>query len=480
MIDRTDWRHDGDGYLDRHTHLYVQPARAGARARRLTRGNWSVQSFSWSPDGTRVAFCADPRERADLDAAPAVYAVPVRGGDPVELARLAGSCSAVSWSPDGRHIAFLGIDEAGEPHGCEESVWIVEAAGGAPRELAPGRHLHLRLTLASDLIDYEVEAGGGLTWEDAGAVLCPLTQHGQTSLWRFPLDGEPEPVAGSGPHLHGYAFAAGRVVSLRAAGAGVPELHLDQPRGAPRRLTRDGAAWQRPLAGVACEQVSIPGPAGPIRATLAAPRGAGRRALPLVLSIIGGPGSSWGPEPWLPDWALAGAGARVLMADPRGSAGYGRAWLEAIRGEWGGADAEDLLACVDWSVGEGLADPARLGVTGLSYGGFMTHWLVSQSDRFRAAVASNGVANQISAAGNCDEGARLDPASRLGPPARRLRAPLAAIPACACGAHHDPAPDAPGRGRPALPGGRQRAALRGAARTRPPGRVRALSRTNRT
>ena len=98
-----------------------------------------------------------------------------------------------------------------------------------------------------------------------------------------------------------------------------------------------------------------------------------------MLSIVGGPGGTWGPEPTLPDWALAAAGARVLMPDPRGSASYGRAWLEAIRGEWGGPDAEDQLACVDWAVAEGLADPARLGVMGLSYGGFMTQWLVGQT-----------------------------------------------------------------------------------------------------
>ena len=137
-----------------------------------------------------------------------------------------------------------------------------------------------------------------------------------------------------------------------------------------------------------------------------------------MLSIVGGPGSSWGPEPWLPDWALAEAGARVICPDPRGSGSYGRAWLEAISGAWGDADAADELACVDWAVGEGLADPARLGVTGLSYGGFMTQWLIGQDERFRAAVAVNGVANQISAAGNCDQGALWTP--RLGwerPPA---------------------------------------------------------------
>jgi dipeptidyl aminopeptidase/acylaminoacyl peptidase len=141
-----------------------------------------------------------------------------------------------------------------------------------------------------------------------------------------------------------------------------------------------------------------------------------------VLSIIGGPGGSWGPEPWLPDLALAAAGARMLMPDPRGSASYGRAWLEAIRGAWGGADAEDQLACVDWAVGEGIADPARLGVTGLSYGGFMVNWLITQTDRFRAAVCANGVANQVSAVANCDEGPLWTP--RLGwgyPPADHER-----------------------------------------------------------
>ena len=411
VITRVDWRLDGDGYLDRATHLYVQAARAGARARRVTRGQWSVEGFAWSPDARRIAFCADPRERADIDAAPAVHVVAASGGEPRELARLAGSCSAPSWSPDGEHVAFLGIDEAGEPFGCEDSVWVVPAAGGRPRDLAHGRHLHLHLALASDLIDWEVGAGDGLVW-DGQAVLAPVTAAGRTALWRFPLDGVPSQAAGGEPHVHGYALGGGRTVTLRAAPTGVVELHLERERGAPQRLTRHGAAWQRALSGVAWEPVAIPGPAGAIRATLAAPRGAGRRRLPLVLSVIGGPGASWGPEPWLPDIALAAAGTRTLMPDPRGSAGYGRAWLEAIRGAWGGADAEDQLACVDWAVGEGLADAGRLGLMGLSYGGFMANWLVGQTDRFRAAVSVNGVSNQVSAAANCDQGALWTP--RLG------------------------------------------------------------------
>jgi dipeptidyl aminopeptidase/acylaminoacyl peptidase len=102
----------------------------------------------------------------------------------------------------------------------------------------------------------------------------------------------------------------------------------------------------------------------------------------------------------------------VLRPDPRGSGSHGRAFLEAIDGAWGGADAEDQLAVCDWAVAEGLADPARFAVCGLSYGGFMTSWLVGQTDRFCAAVSVNGVSNQVAAVANSDLGALWTP--RLG------------------------------------------------------------------
>ena len=143
VIARADWRLDGQGYRDRHVHLYVQPARAGARARRITNGDWSVEGAAWSPDGKRIAFCADQTTNSDFRSAPAVHVVDANGGQVRELARLAGSCSAPRWSPDGDCVAFLGIDEEGEPFGCEHSLWVVAASGGAPRDLAPGHHLSI-------------------------------------------------------------------------------------------------------------------------------------------------------------------------------------------------------------------------------------------------------------------------------------------------------------------------------------------------
>src|SRR4029077_5476472 len=205
------------------------------------------------------------------------------------LARLAGSCHAVAWSPDTEHIAFLGIDERGEPWGSEDSLWVLPRGGGRARKLAPDRHLHLHLANACDLVDWEVGTGDAIAWDGADALIAPVTAEGQTALWRFPLEGEPalgrfpgggEPaeVEGCGAHVHGYAARARRIVTLRSTAAGVLDLYAEPAEGmSRRRLTREGSAWQRALTGIAGEQVSIRGPAGPIRATLLAPRGAGRR-----------------------------------------------------------------------------------------------------------------------------------------------------------------------------------------------------------
>jgi dipeptidyl aminopeptidase/acylaminoacyl peptidase len=113
---------------------------------------------------------------------------------------------------------------------------------------------------------------------------------------------------------------------------------------------------------------------------------------------------------------LAAHGYRVVLANPRGSDTHGAAWIRALDGRWGQVDAADILAAVDAMVDRGLADPHRLGVMGLSYGGYLTQWLVGHSDRFRAAVAENGVANQVSAWGNSYFGVHYNRRHNLGDP----------------------------------------------------------------
>ena len=203
VLRRVDWRLDGSGILDRHAHLWVAPARAGARARRIVAGDWSVAGATWSPDGRRVAYVTDPDPDGDLLGRARVFTIDAAGSEvAVEVAALAGACRTPAWSPDGSHIAFRGVDAWGEPWGTSESVWVVPASGGAARDLAPERHLYAGPSNSSDLTDWRREGGDALAWDGPDAVLCQVTERGTTSVWRFPLSGEPRALAGSDAPFH--------------------------------------------------------------------------------------------------------------------------------------------------------------------------------------------------------------------------------------------------------------------------------------
>jgi dipeptidyl aminopeptidase/acylaminoacyl peptidase len=231
----------------------------------------------------------------------------------------------------------------------------------------------------------------------------------------FPLDGrgEPTPLADAELVTQSLAVTGATVTVLATHEGRAPEL-LTLEGDRVRRRTTTGSAWQRRRAVPAMRRLQVPGPAGPIDTWLASPPSAGDEPLPTILDIHGGPLGAWAATPPFEAHVLTGRGYRVVMPNIRGSASYGRDWIDQQLGDWGGSDAADAHAAVDHVVALGLADPDRLGVLGLSYGGFLVHWLIGTSDRFRAAVSENGVANQVSAWANSDLGVLYDRTARLG------------------------------------------------------------------
>jgi dipeptidyl aminopeptidase/acylaminoacyl peptidase len=164
------------------------------------------------------------------------------------------------------------------------------------------------------------------------------------------------------------------------------------------------------------QELIVKGPAGPIRTFVLSPAGARNRPMPTILHIHGGPTWAWPHAADSTDHMLVGAGYRVARPNIRGSWDQGREWIAALDGAWGDADDADCHAVLDHLIKAGLADPKRLGCYGNSYGGFVVNWLVGTTDRFAAAVSSNGVTNQISAYGNCDVGYLYNPQEGLGEP----------------------------------------------------------------
>jgi dipeptidyl aminopeptidase/acylaminoacyl peptidase len=274
----------------------------------------------------------------------------------------------------------------------------------------------------------------GPYWLGNDTIVTTLTDRGRSHPVRFELDpgtgrahsvptaiprDVPGPWSDATSHALGVA-SDGTVAVLGTLGTRAMELMtLDADTTArPRWTTRTalGSAWQGRHQPVDMRRVDAQGPGGPIETWIASPPDAGADALPTVVDVHGGPLGAWAPAPHIEVALLVARGYRVILPNIRGSASYGRDWIRPQMSVWGGPDAEDVHAAIDHVVGLGLVDPERLGVLGLSYGGFMVHWLIGTSDRFRAAVSENGVTNQVSAWANSDSGPEYTRAARMGDP----------------------------------------------------------------
>jgi dipeptidyl aminopeptidase/acylaminoacyl peptidase len=410
LISRIDWRLDGVGVLTHPAHLHVvplaSPGDGAARPRRLTSGAWSASRPRVSHDGSRVAYLADPRPDADVDPRPAVWSVPFAGGEPRRETDLPGPALRHAYEDDGS-LVVLGHDVVRPADDDPPRLWHVPAEG--PARLLSGavdRFLGEAGT-QTDLIDWFTDH------DDAGRITT-VADDGCAMPVRLDDDGA-HPLADRalGPLVHSIARGGGTVAATMSIRGGAAEVYALE-EGGPRRLTRHGGAWLRRFASARVEEVRLDGPAGPIQTFLVHPPGEAGRARALVLDVHGGPTGSWGPTPPLEALVLAARGYVVALPNIRGSHNGGREWIAALRGRWGDVDAADCHAVLDGLVEHGVADPARLGCLGLSYGGFVVNWLVGTSDRFAAAVSENGVTNQVSTWANCDLGAVYDTAAGLG------------------------------------------------------------------
>ena len=414
---RTDFRDDESGHVVRRVHLWVTDVRAGARPRQLTRGDYDVASPAWAPDGARIAFVADRGEDVNLRPRTQIWSVPARGGRITEVASLAGDAEVPAFSPDGRRLAFVGTDVDDPPNEVQPGLWVMDLPRGTPRELTAALDRPVGDWAWSDLVMAEDVIGP--IWLDDASLLVLVGSRGRNLPYRVDLDGGAEPLVDPATRVDGAGLEqdarTGRIAMSAGLDGRSAEVYAIE-RGTLRQITREGSRWQRAFGRVEIEELELPGPAGPIHAWLASPPRAGRRRLPLATVFHGGPTGSWAGIGTMDALMLCNAGYRVLLPNVRGSATFGADWVRPLGGSWGGPDAADAMASVDAIVKRGLADPSRLYAMGLSYGGYLTQWLVGTTDRFAAAVAENGVANQVSTWANSYFGLHYNRRHGLGDP----------------------------------------------------------------
>ena len=361
---------------------------ATGRHRRLTSGTQYVWSVRWSPDSRSIAFLVSPTGKPDDENLTDIGIVPAEGG---ALRTLGVMGSPFAWSPDGRWIAWANGSDRSVYVG-KSDLWVMRAEGGSPVNLtadfdedaeAPAwspdsdtLYFHAARG-ASTVLAAVARSGGGVRLgvdrhADAGA---PVSASAGRMAWTQSNPLEPPEI-----WIADHAGERGRAMS--EINAGVARLALGATRTV-RWTSTDGT---------------------PVEGVLLRPFGArASAALKTLVLLHGGPYSvrySLGFQS-TPQY-FAAAGYQVLMPNFRSSGGYGTAFMLRKRSDWGGQDWDDVMTGVDSLVKWGLADGARLGVFGHSYGGYLTAWAITHTHRFKAAGVSAGAVDLAAHYGQSD------------------------------------------------------------------------------
>lgn len=412
----TSIRYKRDGRLALQPHFSTQEKRqlmvvdaGGGVPRQITSLSFDVGDPTWSADGRVLFFTGDEGEDDELnpDMTGDVWAVGLGGGTVRRLTSNPGSEGSPAVSPDGNRIAFLTTPE----RGAQTDVVVAEL--GADGNV---RGIPQNLTANWDL------SPGDVRWSPSGDRLTfEASVGGDRHLFQVTPGSEPVQVTTGARRLSAFSFSEDESVMAFVATDAVTPTELYVARGdgsTEQKATRFNDGWLADVTLMPAEELTWTVEDGTeIQGWVVKPvdfRPGG--SYPMVLKIHGGPHSAYGNTFFPTFHVLSAAGFFVLYTNPRGSSGYGHEFQYATRGEWGIVDREDYLTGVDAALAAyPEIDPNRVGVSGGSYGGFMTNWLTATTDRFHAAVTSRSIANWESWWGTSDA-QRLTEYEFYGPP----------------------------------------------------------------
>ena len=406
-IDRVFYKEDGTGYLPHErSHLLIVDTQTG-QVEQLTEGDlFDETDPAWSADDQTVAFCSNHSEDPDLDPdAIDLFVIPAGGGEMRRLPTPIGPKYNPSFSPDGRNIAYYGHEGKGE--GWKNTrLWVVPVDGAGEARCITCEH-------DFDVSPWTINDMGSLpqvspTWaNDGSAIYFQVAHHGNTVLKVVNLAGEVSEVIDRDGVVGVFSFdrEQKQLLYFHATMKDPGQVFLRRMNGGDdRQLTNINAELLEQIDLGEVEEVWFKGAAGnDLQGWIITPPGfdPGKK-YPSILEIHGGPRVQYGNFFMHEFYYLAAQGYIVYFCNPRGGQGYGEEHSKAIWNDWGGADYDDIMAWVDFVSERPYIDQKQMGVTGGSYGGYMTNWIIGHTDRFSAAVTQRSVSNLISMYGSSD------------------------------------------------------------------------------
>ncbi|MDA0748489.1 MAG: S9 family peptidase [bacterium] len=422
-IRRLSYRMNGGGYHYAYrTHLFTVSPKGG-KIRQLTEGDWSVEQATWSADGKHILLTGNKSEDTDYTYARHLYSLPVKGGNIKKLCELPGHISSPTPSPDGKTIAFIGSDRR-RSNGTNSNLYLVPTTGGKPQNIS--RHIDLSI---GQSIGSDVRGGSpsfGPCWSPDGTQIKFLaSDRGADRLFSLDLNTKELTAYTSGDYtVESTSYSADHSVAAytRMTPTELAEVWIWTQGKSDKRLTRFNTSLLSRLKMAAPKRFTFnASDKTEVEGWIMLPPGSRRKKHPAILEIHGGPRAAFGQGFMHEFHLLNAAGFAVFYINPRGSSSYGEDWAFAVSKHYGERDYKDVTEAVGHVLRTEPIDPKNLGVTGGSYGGFMTNWIIGHSNRFKAACTQRCISNWTSFFGTSDIGWRFSQEEIGGLPWKNLK-----------------------------------------------------------
>lgn len=319
---------------------------------------------------------------------------------PDELVRNAGPIRALTGSPDGRALAWIG-HARGLAQGVNNEVWFLDVETRRARSLTAGFDFCAGLSTRAD--DVRGMNPPNLRWvrhNEGDRIYFVHQAAGASHVSWVNLERHLQPVVTGDRSCLAFDIAAqaDRIAIVLCDATRPGDVHVcDLDGNDERALTDENHAWLMAVHLVPLQACGFAASDGAhVDAWLLKPEGFTAKKHPVVVEIHGGPHYALGHRFYFEFQRLVAKGYAVIFGNARGSQGYGEQFATEIRGAWGGRDRLDVMEMVDHGLRDADLDPLRVALTGVSYGAYLTHCIIGQTHRFRAAITENGISNLVS------------------------------------------------------------------------------------